>query len=101
MKDVADVITPGVDDPLLPQPPELTDATLAQLKQDRASASRLYHNILACLLPHVSLILIYAVLAFVYSRHYEHALAMDTDKFSITWFPLIVSTITQTFGTVS
>ena len=73
--------------------PTLISSTTPKLQHHR-------RNVALCFTLHAGLVCIHMALWIVLSRHYERALTWDLTTFSKTLLPLIVTTASQTFGTV-
>lgn len=58
-------------------------------------------QVLLCLLLHFGLVVIHGILFVVYAYHWEQRITMNITPSSTTWFPLVVTTVLQTTGTVT
>lgn len=57
-------------------------------------------EVVLCLLLHFGLVAVHGVLFIVYAHHWEHRVTTNISASSTTWFPLLVTIILQTVGTV-
>lgn len=78
--------------------PETSEETAKSLSPTNRKEYR--REVIICLLLHFGLVVVHGVLFVVYAYHWEHGFSMDISSSSTTWFPLLVTTILQTVGTV-
>ncbi|EKM52147.1 uncharacterized protein PHACADRAFT_151151 [Phanerochaete carnosa HHB-10118-sp] len=67
----------------------------------RKTGSSAYHlRVSICIALHVLLILIHVAFLLVSLGHYERSVSFAITPFSLEWYPLIVTTLMQVFGTI-